>query len=134
MSLAPIHAPHIFTSTMTDHEGNPSQHGGPGVNIYIIILTAILFFAVLGWFNFALAFYGTMTTTDPDHHDETLSTFGFAVLWSLITVAIYYAMLYYGVLGGSDSSEKSDHPLLRGEGSDVISDTGYVGQIDIAGI
>ena len=128
MSLAPVHLPqHIFTSTLTDEKGNPSHHENvSGVNIYIILLTAVLFFAVLGWFNFVLAFYGTITTNDPDHDDQTLSTLGFAILWTVIAAAIYYAMQYFNVLGGTPSSD--EHPLLKGEGS---GDGGYVGQFDI---
>jgi len=129
MSLAPVHLPvHTFTSTMTDHKGQI-----PSFNYYIIIITAIIFFNVLAWFNFVLAFYGTIISTDPDHKDETLTTLGFAILWTIIAIAIYYAMNCYGVLGSNGDSE---HPLLRGEGRDAFdgSASDYVGQFDIAGI
>lgn len=129
MSLAPVHLPvHTFTSTMTDHKGQI-----PSFNYYIIILTAILFFTVLAWFNFVLAFYGTIISTDSDHKDETLTTLGFAVLWTIIAVAIYYTMNCHGVLGSNGDDE---HPLLRGEGRDAFdgSANDYVGQFDIAGI
>ena len=129
MSLSPVHLPvHTFTSTMTDHKGQI-----PSFNYYIIILTAILFFTVLAWFNFVLAFYGTIISTDPDHKDETLTTLGFAVLWTIIAIAIYYTMNWYGVLGSNGDNE---HPLLRGEGRDSFdgSASDYVGQFDIGGI
>ena len=127
MSLASVHLPvHTFTSTMTDHRGKIPSH--PNFNYYIIILTAILFFTVLAWFNFALAFYGTIISTDPDHKDETISTLGFAVFWTLIAVAIYYTMDYYEVLG---SNESSDHPLLREESKGSIDGSDYIGRVDI---
>ena len=135
MSLAPIHFPqHIFTSTMTDETGRASHHDG-GINIYIILLTAILFFTVLAWFNFALAFYGTVTSTDPDHKDETLSTLGFAIMWTIIAAAIYYTMEYYNVLESGGGSG-ADHPLLRGEGRAPVDVAGgeYLGAIDMGAV
>ena len=131
MSLAPVHLPvHTFTSTMTDHRGKI-----PHFNYYIILLTAILFFTVLAWFNFALAFYGTIITTDPEHKDETISTLGFAVLWTMIAITIYYCMDWYGVLGDNNDGD-SEHPLLRGEGRSPVDGTGteYVGQFDIGAV
>ena len=124
MSLSPVHLPvHTFTSTMTDHRGNI-----PNFNYYIIILTAIIFFTVLAWFNFALAFYGTIISSESDNKDETLTTLGFAVMWTIIAIAIYYAMDWYGALGNDKSND--GHPLLRNEGNDSFAGSEYVGQID----
>ena len=132
MSLAPIHLPqHAFTSTLTDEEGQPAHHEQvSGINIYIVILTAILFFSVLAWFNFVLAFYGTLTTTDCNHVDQTWNTLGFAILWTVIVIGIYYAMNYFGVLN-SDTNTSDKHPLLR-EDSSTPSD--YLGRVDIGAV
>ncbi len=133
MSLAPIHLPqHIFTSTLTDQK----MHTSP-FNVWMILLTAIFFFTVLAWFNFTLAFYGTIISTDPEHKDETMSTFGFALVWTIVAIAIYYAMNSSGVLGGNGSSD--EHPLLRGEGRAAIDPTNvgigdYVGEINIGAV
>lgn len=137
MSLNPVNFPqHIFTSTMPY-----SKKRENGINVFIVIMTAILFFTVLAWFNFALAFYGALTTTDPDHKDETLTTLGFALMWTFIGISIYFVMDYYEVLGGSENN--GEHPLLRDEGSgtDVqgsssnegfdISGTDSLGAIDM---
>lgn len=134
MSLAPVHFPqHIFTSTMVDH----SMHHS-GFNVWMVVLTAIFFFTVLAWFNFALAFYGSITTTDPDHEDETMSTLGFAIIWTVTAIAIYFTMEWSGVLGGGNPTD-DEHPLLRGEGRMSIdpSDVGlgdYVGDINIGAV
>lgn len=110
---------HIFTSTMIDDKGNPSHHS-VSVNIYIILLTALIFFAVLSWFNFALAVYETLTSSDPDHEDSSISALGFAVIWSIITICIYYVMKYSGILNGNNSD---DDPLLRDDAIDFAGDT-----------
>ena len=135
MSLAPVHFPqHIFTSTMTDHRIHHS-----GFNVWMVLLTAIFFFTVLAWFNFALAFYGTITTTDCDHDDQTMSTLGFAIVWTVTAIAIYYAMEWSGVLGGGDNLRDSEHPVLMGEGRAAVdpSDVGigdYIGDINIGAV
>lgn len=131
MSIAPITTPlhtplHTFTSTMTDTTNNKPHL--PGFNYYVVILTAVIFFTVLSWFNFVLAWYGTVTSDDPNHKDNTVNTLGFAVLWTLIAVSIYIVMNYYGVLGHNIDSE----PLLRGENRDVSGR--YLGEIDMARI
>jgi len=140
MSSFNLHFPqhHPFSSTLTDHRGR--HHAS--FNMFIVILTALFFFTVLVWFNFVLAFYSTITTCDPNHVDATMSNLGFALIWTVITIAIYYAMDWANVLD-SESMDGS-HPLLRGEGSrvdtrvDTISSLGrvdpYVGGIDISAI
>ena len=198
MSLAPIHLPtHIFTSTMTDY-----SHIS-GFNVWIILLTAIFFFTVLAWFNFVLAFYGTLISTysnnrdnrnskdnrdcqdnrnskdnrdchnnenhrdcqdnrdcqdyhnnrdskdnrdchdyhyhrdfqdnSTDHTDQTLSTLGFAIIWTIIAIIMYYAMEWAQVLGSGGTKKKSDeHPLLPNE--DIIStNISDIGNADFLG-
>ena len=125
---------HPFTSTMTKH--NP-----PAINIFIVLLTALIFFSVLSWFNFALAVYGTLTSTDPNHVDTTMNSLGFAIIWTIITISIYYTMEYAEVL--SSPSPDSGEPLLREgrvEGRTDIPDfrtnigSDYIGRTDMAGV
>ena len=135
MSGQPQFPSHTFTSTLTDHRGKL-----PHFNYFIVIMTALFFFTVLAWFNFALALYSTITTSDRDHEDTTLINLGFAVIWTLIVVLIYVFMDYVGVLNGNVSEE--DH-VLRSEGR-LSADTGrdvfgqgttdYAGEINIGAI
>jgi len=112
-SLQPGHfTQHAFTSTLHDE-----KH--PYFNKFIVIVTALFFFTILSWFNFALSWYGTITTTDPEHKDQTLSSLGFALIWTFITVAIYLLTEYFNLL--SSPVEDSGHPLLR-EGRDISRD------------
>ena len=140
MSVQPTHFTHnVFTSTLTDHKDHII-----GINIYIILLTAILFFSVLAWFNFALALYGTLTTTDSNHVDTTLQNLGFAIMWTIIVVAIYYMMVYLDALELPGSS--NEHPLLRegrlenragsvsGRVESGLMSGDYLGRVDVAGI
>ena len=74
-------------------------------------MTALFFFTVLSWYNFILAVYVTLTTTDSSHQDQTLQTLGFAILWTILVIVVYYLMfssnlLESGINGG-------EHPLLR---------------------
>ena len=136
-SLSPVHFPqHTFTSTLMNHK----THHSAGFNVWIVLLTAIFFFTVLAWFNFVLAFYATVTTTDPNHKDQTMSTLGFAILWTLIAILMYYVMESFGMIQGSEGSDGSEHPLLRNEGRSDVSNVSdltninipdYVGEVDI---
>ena len=133
MSFQSAHFPrHAFTSTLTTHKGEI-----PSVNIFIVILTALIFFTVLSWFNFALAFYGTLTSTDPDHVDITMNNFGFAIMWTVVTIAIYYAMEWAEVLTSNNNNTNDDeHPLLQEEGKSSVDPSNinlgdYVGDIGI---
>ena len=135
MSLAPIHSPtQIFTSTMTDHHIS-------SFNVWIILLTAILFFTVLAWFNFVLAFYGTLvsstrtkrnTNNQPTHTDETLSTLGFAIVWTVVAIVMYYAMEWAEVLGTDRNNTNREHPLIPNEGR-VSTDISGIGIGDYIG-
>ncbi len=130
---------------MTNH-----HHNIIGFNVWIVLLTAILFFTVLAWFNFALAFYGTLVNTPnndtnicngchkcdrPRHVDQTMSTLGFAIVWTIVTIILYYAMEYADVLGHkTENNDDTEHPLVPGEErvSADISDIGigdYIGVI-----
>lgn len=113
---------HAFTSTI-DHK----NHHNLSFNLYPVLMTALFFFAVLSWFNFVLAWYETLTSTDSNHKDQTISSLGFALIWTGVVVAIYFVMNYYGVLNSITESEY-EHPLLKGERT--ISDTGdYTGSV-----
>ena len=120
MSLTPTH---VFTSTLNDNLQISNY------NMYKTILTAILFFAVLSWFNFALALYTTFTTTDPEHKDETIPTLGFALIWSIFAIIAYLMLTNLGFLAPRQSTK--DLPLLRG---DVVDSGDYVGRIDFSAL
>lgn len=112
-----------FTSTLTHI---------PSFNIYIIIITALIFFTVLSWFNFVLAWYGTLITTDPEHKDQTLVTFGYAIIWTIITIIIYTVMNTNDVLsyGPFDYGKPPLRPMEAG-GS---FETNVLGSINMAAI
>lgn len=130
---------HAFTSTLHDR-----KHHLLGFNVYIVLMTALVFFSILAWFNFVLAWYGTWISTDPDHVDQTLSTLGFALIWTGISILLYYVMKYTGVLGLL--TEEEGHPLLKGDridvSGDIASDVGRVpdistdvlGSVDMAAV
>ena len=120
---------HAFTSTL--HNKKRSSY----FNKYIVIVTALFFFTILSWFNFALSWYATITTNDPDHEDQTLSSLGFALIWTFITLTIYFLSEYFDLL--SSYAEDSGHPLLR-EGRDISrsfsTDGESLGAIDMSAI
>ena len=111
MSFNSVHSPgHLFSSTMTNHRGRISH---PEFNVWIVVLTALFFFAVLGWFNFAISSYGTLFNND--HDDTTMNTLGFAIIWTLIAISIYFVMKWSGVLNNDSSLNANEHPLLLDE-------------------
>lgn len=76
-----------FTSTIT-----------PGFNIWPVVLTALLFFTVLSWYNAFLALYEYYFQHDQDRDvlRNNLSTLVvFAVLWTV------FAFLLYKFLNGN---------------------------------
>ena len=107
---------HPFTSTMTTHQAKI-----PSVNVFIVLLTALIFFSVLSWFNFVLAFYETITkynsnsnnnfnnknNNNSNNKNNTLHTLGFAIIWTLITISIYYTMKWAGVLSNDNSDDEN---------------------------
>ena len=133
MSFHPIHfTQHAFTSTLHSDK----KYHTSNFNVFLVLMTALFFFTVLGWFNFAIAWYGTITSTDPNHQDQTWSSFGFALFWTFLAIAIYIVMNYYGVL---DIDQKiSEEPLLRGEsrdlGKNISSEGDILGAIDMRSI
>lgn len=109
-----------FTSTLHEESAKPI------INILTVILTAMFFFVVLGWFNFVIAWYDRLTTKDKKHKDRTLLDLGFAILWTLLTFIVYYIIKYYGDNYGTTTN--SDHPLLT---NDNIGDSITLGTIGI---
>jgi heme/copper-type cytochrome/quinol oxidase subunit 2 len=124
---------HPFTSTLS-HDINL-----PSFNYYLVIMTALVFFTVLAWFNFVLALYNTIINTDAEIKDNTLINLGFAVLWTFIVVYIYFVMDYFEVLGYNknvsvDDGLRDDTITTNTSPSFTDGTTEYVGEFNIAAI
>lgn len=105
-----------------------------GFNIYEIVVTAVVFFIVLVWYNVALAIYNYFLGTPPSGSDipkinlddqdggniyyndtssTVLDTIGYAVFWTLLAAAIYVVVSYYipGISG--DPRRRPGHPSFN---------------------
>ncbi len=93
-----------FTSTYTHHN-----------SLWVIIITAVLFFAILAWYDFASAVYTQgFIKSSSDEFKETRNrsklNFGFAILWTAFAVSFYYILLNSGQLDGDDVDK---HPVIE---------------------
>lgn len=99
MSARPVpivqHTSFIPITGQTHRYGESTELG---VNIWIIILTAIIFYGVLSWYNFFLALYSWFIGSNPnniDNPDEenfntVILTLGFAIFWTVVAILAYY--------------------------------------------
>ena len=102
MSAPVVHHASFYPIIGTTHE----EAHGPDINIWIIIITAVIFYAVLSWYNFFLATYNYMVRNnsenkddpDPDNLKTMGLTFGFAVFWTLIAIFLYMILRNQGML------------------------------------
>ena len=83
---------------------NPEKVGGTDINIWIIILTAIIFYAVLSWYNFFLALYNYMICRNSEsercqnNSNDVGYSFGVAIIWTTIAIVIYMIFRDNGML------------------------------------
>ena len=119
MSL-PLHTPqHQFTSTL-----NGKYHHS-GFNIYIVIITALIFFLILTFYNFVLAVYNYYTGYNPDgvknvdarNFRIVLQTLGFLLVWLAITAVIYAIFKCQGALNSDYTVDTK--PKLRAEAGSI---------------
>ena len=113
----------VFTSTL--HETNNRPDTIAGFSVWIVILTAVFFFLVLSWYNFLLALYNYLITDiprseSPERANDSnfkgmVSSFGFALIWTLISIFILIVMAKYGMLTGKKETTEELHPLLRSD-------------------
>lgn len=118
----PTHSRQPFTSTLhNDHRSHPTYF-----NIWIVILTAILFFVVLSWYNFVLATYNYLIGNNPNNlknfnqlnFRNMIASLVFAIIWTLLSVVIYY-ILIPAIRTNQNEETESLHPLLRSEVRDI---------------
>lgn len=125
MSTQPIQFHHTaFTSNYND---KPYYHHSL-FNIALVILTAVFFFLVLSWYNFLLSLYNYYLNPSGDPKNtprklkrEMLGSLGFAFIWLLLAIALYWYLTSSNLLydtTGKENKYWESHPLLR---SDDIS-------------
>ena len=116
MSSTSSFSHHPFTSTLHD-----MKHSS--FNVWLVILTAIFFFLVLSIYNLVLSLYNLFigNTSDDqtveDLNTIALTTFGFFLVWLVITILTYLFLKYYNLLNSSNNNDSLEHPLLREEPS-----------------
>jgi len=90
---------------------NRQQHTSP-FNLWLVIMTAIIFFAILAWYNFSLAVYRYMIGSTPEsgisNGNDILSSFGFAFMWTVIVVISYLYAIGAGKLNVNPEEEFGD--------------------------
>jgi hypothetical protein len=108
-----IPSTHPLTSTL-----EPQQYHS-SFNVWLVILIAIFFFLILSWYNVMLAIYNYLIGNNPNQVEDfdkinkfmIYATIGYAVLWTIIAIGIYYLFDYFRLLGNDKSVDT--HPLLR---------------------
>lgn len=127
MSLAPLHTPtHQFTSTI-DH------HHQIVFNVWVVIVTAVIFFIILSWYNALLSVYNYAIGYNPnevcdynDRNKQTMfATIGYAIIWTGLALSVYICLACSGRL---QSENIGGHPLLRGE-SEGLARTGTLAAV-----
>lgn len=106
-----------FTSTL--HDAHKKFNG---FNIWPIILTAVLFFLVLSWYNFVLTlfeYYTDQNNEDKVLRDNLFSALGFALIFTLLALLIYFILDSYNLLQSNSNGDENTHPLLPSEVRDV---------------
>jgi hypothetical protein len=94
------------------------------LNIWIVVITAILFFIILAWYNTLVAIYNYAIGNNPNqikNYNEInkftmIGSIGYASLWTIIAIGIYYLLLNAGKLSGGGIDTL---PLLRAETRDI---------------
>ena len=114
----PIHQDSIYPITGITHEDASSNNTIPDINVWIIIITAVIFYAVLSWYNFFLASYNYITGNNPDKIEnldqENLKivglTFGFAIFWTIVAIGLYTFLAYKGMLSYPKQNKMKEQP------------------------
>ena len=118
-----------FTSTLHDHTYRPL------FNVWLVVLTAIFFFLILSWYNFAFAIYNFyINPNDTDREvlkNEILTSTGFLAVWTLVAVFVYLILNHFELLGSSDLDVTGEHPVLQDE-LRVARDVTIAGSADLA--
>ena len=100
-------APVIHHASFYPIIGTTSEEAhGPDINVWIIVITALIFYSVLSWYNFFLATYNYMVRNnsenkenpDPDNLRIMGLTFGFAFFWTLLAIGLYILFRNQGML------------------------------------
>jgi uncharacterized BrkB/YihY/UPF0761 family membrane protein len=85
---------HAVTSTIYD---KPSRHSHQTkFNYWIIIMTGTIFFITLSWYNVFLVLYNYCLGIPPSNgetpNQQLLSVIGYAVIWTLLVIALYFVL------------------------------------------
>lgn len=90
------------------------------INVWIIVITAIIFYVILSWYNALLFTYYYATGYNPNKVKDInktnriimLTSIGYAIIWTVISVCVYYFLLNNGKLHGDNITS---HPPGRSE-------------------
>jgi hypothetical protein len=95
-----------FTSTMNSQSS---------FNLWIVIITAVIFYAVLSWYNFISTAYNYVIDFEENlieiTKDQVIANFGFAIFWSFIAFLLYKYFNSSGLLTPGPTEESN--PLIN---------------------
>lgn len=106
MSTAPVHLQHnTFTSTLSH-----TNHMGP-FNFWLVLTTALIFFAILSIYNLALSIYNYFVKIKPkrmSNEKEILANLGFFIAWTLFVILLYFLVLRDHLMDVSEEETFND--------------------------
>lgn len=122
-TFSPMHSfsGHAFTSTIYDRKTHENKF-----NYWIVIMTGMTFFGILSWYNFFLVLFnyilGTTSISGQNTKQQLITTFGYAMLWTIFVIIFYLVATKRNLLLGNPAAEFHDSSRVLSDPSiDIIA-------------